>query len=130
MAAVERPLKIRRRLVSAGTEPTIITTDPVPRGELWRVNRYAWSPETDQLDRARSYIRGHGYDHYIREWVAPANPFLYVDDVPVLLGESESLALTLDATDSGDVISLYVTGIILLDPDINQSSHLLPQSEE
>lgn len=130
MPGVERLLRIRRRIESSGAEPTIIATDKVPRGEVWRINRYTWSPETDQLDLARSFIQGHGYEHFLQEWVTPANPFLFVDDVPFLLGEGESLAITLDATDSGDIISLYVTGIILVDPDFDNPRHRdIPEEE-
>ena len=118
MGLLERPLRRRVRFVAGAADPDVMSGPVVPRGEVWRVVRYAWEPETDQLNNCRSFVDGHGYRHFLQEWVAPANGFLYVDPRELWLGESESLQLLLEGIDAGDVLQLYIDGIRIFDEDI------------
>lgn len=116
--------RLDRRIVRWHDRFTVSAADPdilrsqlqVPSGEVWRINRYAFRLETDEAGLVRSFIDSGGDLHFLNEWPAPANPFLYVDDTPFLMGEGERLALEVSTVDLNDIIHLIYSGVVVQNP--------------
>ena len=101
--------------IAGADDPIILRNRVVPEGEVWLVERYSIRLATDQADLLRAFVSSGETLHFLKEWTAPANPFLYIDDRPFHMGPGEGLAIQVTTLDSGDIIEVRLMGIVVVD---------------
>ncbi len=131
MPVLERPLRLVIRVTSAGAAFDDLLTERVPRGELWRINHIAWEDETTAFTEGRTFVSGHGYNHWLKEQDSPVATTLYWDDEEYLLGENEQVGVRMTGATSGDLLRLYIDGFRLVEDSAppHMSGHL-PEEDQ
>lgn len=104
-------LHLAKTFAAAGL--VTLETDPTPDNMTYCLQRVAW--EISQATsggntRARTYIKGHGYKHFLADQDAPVANTLYWDADPVWLVPGESLALDIDEAQASTLAKLDATG--------------------
>lgn len=103
-----------RKIETAGVAGLhTLRSGPVEWGQIWCVQRIAF--ETDTVTalgntRARIFIEGHGYKHYLGEQDAPVAGRLYWMPEPVWLIPREQLCIEFDQAQAGAIMEMFLTG--------------------
>jgi hypothetical protein len=111
--AGKNALRLHQAKTFASAGLVTLETEPTPDNMTYCLQRAAWEiskATSGGNTRARLYISGHGYKHYLAEQDAPAADALYKDVDPVWLVPGESLALDIDEAQAGTVAKLDATG--------------------
>jgi hypothetical protein len=98
-------------VVAAGLQ--VLYSEHVPQGQEWRIERLAYEGDTATSSgetRARVYIDGHGYNHYLHEQDGPTADALYVITEPFTLAAGERAALEWDEAQADTRLRMYLTG--------------------
>jgi len=82
----------------------------VPPGKVWRIDRVAVEVRTDECDLITVFVLSGNVRIFIEQWVAPANPFVYVDKTPFWMGPGQQLGFEAAVTGVGDVLILHYHG--------------------
>ena len=118
-------LRIRIPFESAGGAVEDIDTDPVPRGEVWRINFFSAENLTTASTEFRVGIaRGRVFSPLVEQDSPAAATLFWQNDVH-RLGEGEQLRLRVTGATDGDLIEFHVNGLRL-----HHSDHLAPRVEE
>ena len=113
MPWADRLIRQEEHHTADATDPIILRNRAVPEDEVWLVERYSIRLATDEAGLLRSFVSSGETLHFLREWPAPANPFLYIDDRPFHMGPGESLAIQATTLDSGDILEVRLMGIVV-----------------
>ncbi len=118
-------LRIRLLLESGGVTVENIDTDPVPRGEVWRIDFFSAEDLTTALTEFRvGILRGTVFSPLVEQDSPAAATLFWQNDVH-RLGEGEQLRLRATGATSGDQIEFHVNGLRL-----HHSDHLERRVEE
>lgn len=113
------PLARQERLVSAGATNEEITIGPVPPGRLWVITNLALEDETTAFTSARVLMTGYGEEHVLIEGVTLSAATLYWADTSLYIPEGRTLLIRYVGTTSADVLTAYINGFEVLQPDPN-----------
>jgi hypothetical protein len=110
MGAKKYPLRIHLGCTSDGSVNVFLTTKPVPPGEVWCIQTYAFENETSATTEVRAAIQIRDFYHWIFQQENPPAGDLYwfTDDFFVI--EGERLTTRFNGTTSGDELHVYITG--------------------
>ena len=111
--AQKNALRLHYTDKKSGAGLQTLMSDIVPAHELWCIQRYAYegsAATSGGNTRARTYVEGHGYKHYVSEKDGPSLATLYWDPDSIWLHEGERLAQEWDQAADGNVLDLYVNG--------------------
>ena len=117
MPELSRIIRDHQTLVSTGATEELLRSSRVPSSELWHIRRYSFRLRTDELTLVRSFIDSGSDRFFLNEWVAPANPFLYVDTFDFDMADGEQLVLEIAGAGFGDVIDLFMSGRRIIEQD-------------
>lgn len=105
------PFRLHRTLVALGGTYDEIEFGPILENRLYMITRHAVEDETHSpTGDIRTYVKGHGYEHWENEQDSPGSATLYWDKDPVHLVMGESLVARITGATAGDVLQLYVGG--------------------
>ncbi len=111
--AIKNALRLRKVYKTPSAALHTIYSDRVGSGRAECFQQISW--EIDKATsggntRARLYIEGHGYKHFIEEQDTPAADTLYTYSEPLYLFEGERLALEIDEAQNATKVQLFGTG--------------------
>ena len=111
--AIKNALRLRARIKASANELTTLLSEYVESGKIYCIQQVAW--EIDAVlsggnTRARLYIEGHGYKHFIEEQQNPAADNLYTYDDPIWLIPRERLAIEFDHAANNATAEMDLTG--------------------
>ncbi len=106
-------IRLRAKELFASAALRTLRSDPVPKGLIWVVQHVAW--EIDKVTsggntRARLFIAGPGYRHYLEEQQSPAADNLYTWNEKVWLYYAERLAIEIDQGQASTTAEMHLTG--------------------
>ena len=106
---------LRLRVTGKQTSQGLFTlyTDKVESGKAYCFQDIVFSIDKvleDGNSRARLYIEGHGYKHYLDEYSPILENGIYSYDRPLWLYEGERLALELDEVQANTTALMHIIG--------------------
>lgn len=109
----KKAYRARLQATASSASLTTLDSEKVESGEVVVLEQVAW--EIDKVTsggntRARLYIKGHGYKHFLEEQQVPEADTLYTYNEILYLYESEQLALEIDQAQNATNIKMYLTG--------------------
>ncbi len=102
---------IRATITDAGLG--LLRSPPVEEGRIWVVEILAWEVDKTMSGgntRARLYIIGPGWEHYLEEQDAPAADTLYTYSETFRLYPTERVGLELDENQATTLAQMWITG--------------------
>jgi len=106
----KQPLRIHIGKTSIGSVSEFLSTNPIPPGVIWCIQNFAIENETSVTIKVRSYVEGHGYNHYLWEQRSALAGNLYWFSDDFYIGEGEQITVTFSGTVSGDLLHIYLSG--------------------
>jgi len=110
MGAKKYPLRIHLGCTSDGSPTIYLGTKPVPPGEVWCIQTYAFENETSASIEVRAAIQIRDFYHWIfQQENSPAGDLYWFTD-DFFLVEGERLTTRFTGTTLGDELHVYITG--------------------
>ncbi|KKM85335.1 hypothetical protein LCGC14_1290020 [marine sediment metagenome] len=106
-------LRLRPNKIFASAALQTLYSDSVPRGLTWCFQQVAWTIDkatSGGNTRARLYIDGPAWKHYLEEQDAPVADTLYTYSEKVFLYPGERLALEIDQGQANTFADMSISG--------------------
>lgn len=104
------PMRIHIGKTSDGSPSILLQTSPVPPGEVWCFQTYAFENETNPTPEVRGGIERQNFSHWIfcQKNAAGGDLYWWTDDF--FLIEGERFTTHFKGTSDGDQLHVYITG--------------------
>lgn len=105
------PFRERVTALAGSGAFTDVEFGPLLEKRLYVIRRHAVEDETNAPSTdIRTFVKGHGYNHYELEQNSPGAATLYWENEPIILTQGESLVARFTGATANDVLQLYVEG--------------------
>lgn len=111
--AIKNALRLRSKITAAADELTTLYSEYVDYHKIYCIQQVAWEIDaalSNGNSRARLFIEGHGYKHFIEEQASPAANNLYTYSDPIWLIPRERLAVEFDEAAEDAIAEMLLTG--------------------